>query len=239
MKIIYILGLFLLLFCFYKKISITQNKLKEQIKEQEDIINNYKINNSKLTYKVKEQENIINNNNLNNTKLAEKLEELEDIINTSKDKIFEKYIKVKNENNKLLAKLKYNKNLDKIKESNNTKNISYEINRDLMLVREENADLKKKIEELENIPNKDFENYKTLDYNPEYIGKQLEFFYDLIINIKSIRELSEKDKGWEIKWNKNINTIKEFIKDNKKLLNVGILGNGNIGKSFLLSRIFK
>ena len=39
--------------------------------------------------------------------------------------------------------------------------------------------------------------------------------------------------------NKDIKALKEFIKDNKKLLNVGILGNGNMGKSFILSRIFK
>ena len=34
-------------------------------------------------------------------------------------------------------------------------------------------------------------------------------------------------------------SIKEFMKSNEKLLKVGILGNGNMGKSFLLSRIFK
>ena len=160
-------------------------------------------------------------------------------MNTPENKIFEKYLEVKNENNKLLAKLKYYNNLDKINESKNTKDLNQEINKDLIIVREENAELKKKIEILENLSNKDFENYKKIDYNPDYIGKQLEYFYDLIINIKSIRELSEKNKGWEIKWNKDIKIIKEFIKDNKKLLNVGILGNGNMGKSFILSRIFK
>ena len=218
MNYYYIFGLSLLLFCFYKEISITYNQLKSKIKQQEDIINN---------------------SNINNSKLNNELKKLEDLLNTPEKKIFEKYLEVKNENSKLLAKLKYYNNIDKINESNNTKNLNYEINKDLIIVREENAELKKKIEQLENLSNKDFENYKKIDYNPDYIGKQLEYFYDLIINIKSIRELSEKNKGWEIKWNKDMKIIKEFIKDNKKLLNVGILGNGNMGKSFILSRIFK
>ena len=218
MNYYYIFGLSLLLFCFYKEISITYNQLKSKIKQQEDIINN---------------------SNINNSKLNNELKKLEDLLNTPEKKIFEKYLEVKNENSKLLAKLKYYNNIDKINESNNTKNINYEINKDLIIVREENSELKKTIEKLENLPNKDFEDYKKIDYNPDYIGKQLEYFYDLIINIKSIRELSEKNKGWEIKWNKDMKIIKEFIKDNKKLLNVGILGNGNMGKSFILSRIFK
>ena len=196
------------------------------------LFNFYIITYNQLESKIKQQEDIINNKNI-------KLKKLEDLMNTPENKIFEKYLEVKNENNKLLAKLKYYNNLDKINESKNTKDLNYEINKDLIIVREENAELKKKIEILENLSNKDFENYKKIDYNPDYIGKQLEYFYDLIINIKSIRELSEKNKGWEIKWNKDIKIIKEFIKDNKKLLNVGILGNGNMGKSFILSRIFK
>ena len=212
---IYLFGLSLLLFYFY---IITYNQLESKIKQQEDIINN---------------------SNINNSKLNNELKKLEDLLNTPEKKIFEKYLEVKNENIKLLAKLKYYNNIDKINESNNTKNLNYEINKDLIIVREENSELKKTIEKLENLPNKDFEDYKKIDYNPDYIGKQLESFYDLIINIKSIRELSEKNKGWEIKWNKDIKIIKEFIKDNKKLLNVGILGNGNMGKSFILSRIFK
>jgi len=254
MKFYEISALCLLLLSIFVPVSIKYNyelkkqikekneiniKLTKQIKEKDEIIDNNNKNNIKLTKQIKEKDVIIDNNNKNNIKLTNRIKELEDILNTSKDKLFEKYIQIKSENNKLLAQLKYNSNLEKINEPTNSKNINYEINKDLRDLREENSELKKKIEVLENSPNKDFENYKKIDYNPEYVGKQLEFFYDLIINIKSIRELSEKDKGWEIKWNKNRDSIIDFIKNNKKLLNVGILGNGNIGKSFLLSRIFK
>ena len=214
-----ILGISLLFFCFYY-----MNVRKKQ---------------QQLTNRIKEMEVIINKNTINNKELTNRIKEQEYIINTSKDKIYEKYSRLKNEYDKLLAYEKYINNTKKMQDSKDYKNINYEINIDLKEVREENADLRKKIEEFENRSNKDLEEYKKLEYNPEFVGKQLEIFYDLIINIKSIRELSEKDKGWEIKWNKNINSTKEFIKDNKKLLNVGILGNGNIGKSFLLSRLFK
>ena len=235
-----ILGISLLFFCFYyMNVRKKQQQLTNRIKEMEVIINKNTINNSKLRNEIKEMQNIINKNNINNKELTNRIKEQEYIINTSKDKIYEKYSRLKNEYDKLLAYEKYINNTKKIQDSKDYKNINYEINIDLKEVREENADLRKKIEEFENRSNKDLEEYKKLEYNPEFVGKQLEIFYDLIINIKSIRELSEKDKGWEIKWNKNINSTKEFIKDNKKLLNVGILGNGNIGKSFLLSRLFK
>ena len=46
-----------------------------------------------------------------------------------------------------------------------------------------------------------------------------------------------KPEGWPIKWNLKRKEIIEKIK-NEKLLKVGVLGNGNVGKSFLLSRLF-
>mgnify|MGYP003571345861 CR=1 FL=1 len=46
-----------------------------------------------------------------------------------------------------------------------------------------------------------------------------------------------KPEGWPIKWNLKRKEIIEKIK-NEKLLKVGALGNGNVGKSFLLSRLF-
>ena len=59
----------------------------------------------------------------------------------------------------------------------------------------------------------------------------------MIINIKSIASLS-KEEGWPIKWNMNRKDSISKLKD-ENLLKVGILGNGNVGKSFLLSRLFQ
>ena len=222
--------------------------LKKKNQELEDIISKNNISNKILEKKNQKLEDIISKNNISNKILAQKNQELEDII--KKTNIIE--LKKKNKeledlanktniiNNKLTKK---NKELEDIINKNNRNNNDLtKKNQELedMVNKNNNNynELRKQIKEQENIINIS-KDYKKIEYNPEFIGKKLEMFYDLIINIRSIRELSEKDKGWKIKWNKNINSTKEFIKDNKKLLKAGILGNGNIGKSFLLSRIFK
>ena len=60
-------------------------------------------------------------------------------------------------------------------------------------------------------------------------------FYDVIIDIKSIKDISD---GWKIKMNEK---SKEIYENNKKQKNIiiGVIGNSNKGKSFLLSKISK
>ena len=66
-----------------------------------------------------------------------------------------------------------------------------------------------------------------LDYlNPED-------FYDVIIDIKSIKDIKI---GWEIKMKEKGRKKYEDFKD-KKLLKIGVIGNSKSGKSFLLSKI--
>ena len=61
-------------------------------------------------------------------------------------------------------------------------------------------------------------------------------FYDVIVNIQSIKDII---KGWDIKLNKRIKNYEDFIniKENKKVLKIGILGDSNKGKSFILSKL--
>ena len=60
-------------------------------------------------------------------------------------------------------------------------------------------------------------------------------FYDIIVDIKSIKDIN---KGWEIKMIKegeeNYNKYK-----NEETLKIGVIGNMNKGKSFLLSKLSK
>ena len=60
-------------------------------------------------------------------------------------------------------------------------------------------------------------------------------FYDVIIDIKSIKDIRD---GWKIKMN---DKGKEIYENNKKQKNIilGVIGNSNKGKSFLLSKISK
>ena len=64
---------------------------------------------------------------------------------------------------------------------------------------------------------------------------KLENFYDVIINIKSVKDIS---KGWEIKMSKE--GAEKYEKYRKEgLIKIGVIGNSNKGKSFILSRISK
>ena len=60
-------------------------------------------------------------------------------------------------------------------------------------------------------------------------------FYDVIIDIKSIKDIT---KGWEIKMKED--TIQKYEEyKNQKIIKIGVIGNSNKGKSFLLSKMSK
>jgi len=61
-------------------------------------------------------------------------------------------------------------------------------------------------------------------------------FYDVIVSIKSIMDISKG--GWNIKLSDNFQkNYKNLI--NNKALKIGIIGNSNKGKSFILSKLSK
>ena len=62
-----------------------------------------------------------------------------------------------------------------------------------------------------------------------------EDFYDVIIDIQSVKDIN---KGWEIKMNERGKKNYELYK-NKEILKIGVIGNANKGKSYLLSKISK
>ena len=70
-------------------------------------------------------------------------------------------------------------------------------------------------------------------FTPIYDNQKFEDFYDIIVNINSIRGIKY---GWKVKFNekgkKHYNEMK-----NKESLKIGIIGNGNKGKSFFLQKL--
>ena len=60
-------------------------------------------------------------------------------------------------------------------------------------------------------------------------------FYDVVIGIKSIKDIT---KGWEVKMNERGKKNYEKFKK-KDVIKIGVIGNANKGKSFLLSKISK
>jgi len=67
-------------------------------------------------------------------------------------------------------------------------------------------------------------------------GPSPENFYDIIIDINSIRRLN-KD-GWKVRFNDEGLKRYEKYKD-KELITIGVIGNFQIGKSFILNQISK
>ena len=67
------------------------------------------------------------------------------------------------------------------------------------------------------------------------LNKETNFidFYDLIVDIKSVKDIC---KGWEIKMSQKAEKEYENFKK-EKVIRIGVIGNANKGKSFLLSKI--
>jgi len=71
--------------------------------------------------------------------------------------------------------------------------------------------------------------------NQNYIKEKFIDFYDVIIHIDSIKDIN---KGWKIEFNEKTKENYESLK-NQKIIKIGVIGNSNKGKSFLLSKISK
>ena len=104
---------------------------------------------------------------------------------------------------------------------------------DLIAEIKQNSSFKEKYENLE----KELKKLKKLDELNDYKKKiKLEEFYDIVININSIKNVNKE--GWKVKFNQN--GLEKYNKHkNKDLITIGVIGNNNKGKSFLLSRISK
>ena len=76
---------------------------------------------------------------------------------------------------------------------------------------------------------------KEIKGNQTYIKEKFIDFYDVIIHIDSIKDIN---KGWRIEFNEKTKEKYESFK-NQKIIKIGIIGNSNKGKSFLLSKISK
>jgi len=167
----------------------------------------------------------------------------QELSKLSKREIFEKYIKRINDLKKFY-RLEIIQKDEKLKESEenvkelwkNIENLNKQLENKTILTKEvsRNDDQMNKTpcEEKKNF-NQSCKNMVSLSNN--YFNVKFEDFYDIIIDIKSIKDVN---KGWEIKMNeigeKRFNEFKY-----QKVLIIGIIGNSNKGKSFILSKIAK
>ena len=78
-------------------------------------------------------------------------------------------------------------------------------------------------------------NSNQIKGNQKYVKEKFIDFYDVIIHIDSIKDIN---KGWKIEFNEKAKEKYESLK-NEKIIKIGVIGNSNKGKSFLLSKISK
>ena len=107
----------------------------------------------------------------------------------------------------------------------------------------------KETKSIENIIQSEQNNKNIIEYSPkdttlmeetklnEKSNKDTNFidFYDVIVNINSIKDIC---KGWNVEINENTKPNYENLKK-QKVVKIGLIGNSNKGKSFLLSKISK
>ena len=97
------------------------------------------------------------------------------------------------------------------------------------------GDNKKKVDEIIKLK-KEIERLKKIDELTYLNDVKYKDVYDITININSIKDL--KEKGWDIKFApKGEDNYKKY--KNEELIKIGVIGNNNKGKSFLLSKISK
>ena len=226
--------------------KIEKEKYEKENQQKLEEINNLK-NEKKIEkekYEKENQQKLEEINNLKNEKKIEKekyekenKQKLEEINNLKNEKEIEKE-KYEKENQQKLEEI--NKHKEKIEELNKEKEIIKKEGEILGSIDPGNLriltkyGLIKNIKSNSNVLEIDSENRVKLNH---YDTNNIVFedFYDLIVNIKSIKDV---DKGWELKMNnRGLENYQKYKK--MKVIKIGIIGNSNKGKSFILSKLSK
>ena len=214
-----------------KKIKDLENQIGFDLIGKDNTIANLK---KELNSKIKTIANLnnqINELKKNLTSKKNKIYELENKINIQEQDLGNK--------NNLINDLKINENILKDKsEKLNKENalLAAGINGDLdKIVKLKELGLKgDNLKEKENL-------FKINPENNEIVGNQkfekpkFADFYDVIVHIDSIKDIN---KGWQIEMNQNGEQNYQKYK-NEKVIKIGVIGNANKGKSFILSKISK
>ena len=202
------------MFYIYNDITEENEQLSDEIislQKENDI---FKKENEKIK---KENEKLKNESDILR-KESDIIKKENDILKNEKEKIKKENEKLKRLNGNLIKILEQlddpeiKKNLDIIKTDENFKIINNKIK------------INSKTNEL--IMNENIKNIKDIDAKD---------FYDVIIPINSIKDIT---KGWKIKMSKRAIERYEIFK-NETIIKIGVIGNSNKGKSFILSKISK
>ena len=232
-------------------------KLKDEENNLNEIIRNNKneINNSERQIKIlKDEENNLNEKIRNNKNEINNSERKIKILKDEESNSNEKIRNNKNEINNSERQIKILKDEEK--------ELSNQIKQHNEIINELNP----KIEDYKNRINNQKEQIRNLDKDKKYLESSLKGnnaihidknnkisetnlidnlkdfnkkdfveFYDMIIDIKSVKDIY---KGWQI--NMNERGLKNYEEHKKnEVIKIGVIGNSNKGKSFILSKISK
>ena len=241
-----------------ENLNLKYNNIYEDKKQNEE-------ENKKLQEIVTKKEIYIKDLSNNNKNLEEEIKNLKKDLYLKEEKI-QKIISSLNKENKekqnifneLQSEKNKNKNLtNKLDNISNENNII--VNKVLVQLeneQEKNKELKKKYSNLEKEENYKKEKNEELEKNLKEKDEELKKFknnaafqngikfeadckegeYDIIININSFQKLIKE--GWSVKYN-NKGKDTYLKKKDKNTIVVGVIGNGNKGKSFLLEKLLK
>ena len=161
------------------------------------------------------------------SKVIKKLRNLDEKIKQLEEEINKKDLSITDLNNKISES---EKEKEKLKEEN--EQIVNNLKNEIEKLKTENENSKNKNEEL----NKEIAKLRKTDELKYHLNPTFEDFYDIIIDINSIKKVNRE--GWKVKFNeKGLEKYNKYKE--KELITIGVLGNNNKGKSFLLSKISK
>ena len=191
------------------------NDFLNRKREYENEINQLRENKKELKNTINEYVKIMEDDSNQINQLKKEINELKENKKELKNTINE-YVKIMEDDSNQINQLK--------KEINELKD---EINE----LKDKNILLKEELAKLNNNENNSIIlRNDILNQNESFID-----FYDVIIDIKSIKDIK---KGWEIKMNER-GKKKYYEYKGMKIIRIGVIGNSNKGKSFLLSKISK
>ena len=198
-----------------QKLENNLNILKKdlQIKENEIKDINNKLNNEKKNINIISEKLKVSEEN--NKELQNKLDNIYSNNDENAKKFFSQFAKEQENNKNLESKIN---ELKEQEQKNIKKNEELQIQ------------LKNKTDELDNIK-------KSI---PNNIGIQFKCDcksgeYDIVLNITSFKSLLLD--GWEIKYNKKDGKKNYLSKKDEQTIVVGVIGNGDKGKSFILEKL--
>jgi len=214
-----------------KKIKDLENQIRSDLIGKDNTIANLKKELNSKIETIANLDNQINELKKNLTSKKNKIYELENKINIQEQDLGNK--------NNLINDLKKNENilkdeLEKLNKENAL--LAAGINGDLdKIVKLKELGLKgDNLKEKENLVKINPENNEIVG-NQKFEKPKFADFYDVIVHIDSIKDIN---KGWQIEMNQNCEQNYQKYK-NEKVIKIGVIGNANKGKSFILSKISK